>query len=150
MSFSLLCGFAGWGGPGGYVYQKAYLEFFCSKEKLDAIVEKCKALPSITYIAVNKGDNWVSNTAQSDVNAVTWGVFPAKEIIQPTIVDPASFKVWKDEAFETWSRSWANLYPEAADPSRNLLEEVKNSYYLVSLVENDYINGDIFSVFVDL
>uniref|UniRef100_A0A1J3CZC5 Methylenetetrahydrofolate reductase n=2 Tax=Noccaea caerulescens TaxID=107243 RepID=A0A1J3CZC5_NOCCA len=139
----------GWGGPGGYVYQKAYLEFFCSKEKLDAVVGKCKSLPSITYIAVNKGDNWVSNTAQSDVNAVTWGVFPAKEIIQPTIVDPASFKVWKDEAFETWSRSWANLYPEA-DPSRNLLEEVKNSYYLVSLVENDYINGDIFGVFADL
>ncbi|CAH8272769.1 unnamed protein product [Arabidopsis lyrata] len=92
----------GWGGPVGYVYQKAYLEFFCSKEKLDAVVEKCKALPSITYMAVNKGENWVSNTAQSDVNAVTWGVFPAKEIIQPTIVDPASFKVWKDEAFRTW------------------------------------------------
>ncbi|EFH52005.1 hypothetical protein ARALYDRAFT_905738 [Arabidopsis lyrata subsp. lyrata] len=92
----------GWGGPVAYVYQKAYLEFFCSKEKLDAVVEKCKALPSITYMAVNKGENWVSNTAQSDVNAVTWGVFPAKEIIQPTIVDLASFKVWKDEAFGTW------------------------------------------------
>ncbi|CAN7052435.1 unnamed protein product [Brassica oleracea var. botrytis] len=25
----------------------------------------------------------------------------SKEIIQPTIVDPASFKLWKDEAFET-------------------------------------------------
>ncbi|CAF1793480.1 BnaUnng03560D [Brassica napus] len=25
-----------------------------------------------------------------------------QEIIQPTIVDPASFKLWKDEAFETW------------------------------------------------
>ncbi|CAF1872641.1 hypothetical protein F2Q70_00028823 [Brassica cretica] len=140
----------GWGGPGGYVYQKAYLEFFCSKDKLDALVEICKALPSITYIAMNKGETWVSNTSQSDVNAVTWGVFPAKEIIQPTIVDPSSFNVWKDEAFETWSRNWANLYPEAADPSRNLLEEVKNSYYLVSLVENDYINGNIFKVFSDL
>jgi len=28
--------------------------------------------------------------------------------------------------------------------------QVKNSYYLVSLVENDYINGDIFAVFADL
>nr|AAL91367.2 chimera1 [synthetic construct]WBT04607.1 Met13 [synthetic construct] len=136
----------GWGGPGGYVYQKAYLEFFCSKDKLDTLVEKSKAFPSITYMAVNKSENWVSNTGESDVNAVTWGVFPAKEVIQPTIVDPASFKVWKDEAFEIWSRSWANLYPED-DPSRKLLEEVKNSYYLVSLVDNNYINGDIFSVF---
>ncbi|KAF2620084.1 hypothetical protein F2Q68_00041808 [Brassica cretica] len=136
----------GWGGPGGYVYQKAYLEFFCSKDKLDTFMEKSKAFPSITYMAVNKAGNWVSNVGEADVNAVTWGVFPAKEIIQPTIVDPASFKVWKDEAFEIWSRSWANLYPED-DPSRKLLEEVKNSYFLVSLVDNDYINGDIFSIF---
>ncbi|XP_010552834.1 PREDICTED: methylenetetrahydrofolate reductase 1-like, partial [Tarenaya hassleriana] len=96
-----------------------------------------------------KDGNWVSNIGQSDVNAVTWGAFPGKEIIQPTIVDPASFKIWKDEAFETWSRSWASLYPED-DPSRKLLEEVKSSYYLVSLVDNDYIHGDIFSVFAHL
>ena len=77
--------YAGWGGPAGYVYQKAYLEFLFSKNKLDAVVEICKALPCVA--ATNKGANWVSNTAQSDVNAVTSGVFPAKEIIQPTIVD---------------------------------------------------------------
>lgn len=139
----------GWGGPGGYVYQKAYVEFFCSKEKLNALVEKCKALTSVTYLAVNKGGELISNVGTSDVNAVTWGVFPAKEIIQPTVVDPASFMVWKDEAFEIWSRSWAQLYPEV-DPSKILLQEVQSSYYLVSLVDNDYINGDLFSVFSDL
>ena len=131
--------FAGWGGPGGYVYQKAYLEFFCSRDKLDTIVEKSKAFPSITYMAVNKAGNWVSNVGEADVNAVTWGVFPAKEIIQPTIVDPASFKVWKDEAFEIWSRSWANLYPED-DPSRKLLEEVHNHLlHLYSLLISNQI-----------
>lgn len=119
--------FAGWGGPGGYVYQKAYLEFFCSPEKLTALVEKSKALPFITFMAVNKEGNWKANVNQTDVNAVTWGVFPAKEIIQPTVVDPASFKVWKDEAFEIWSRSWASLYPEG-DSSRKLLEEVGSLY----------------------
>ena len=60
---------------------------------------------------------------QTDVNAVTWGVFQAKEIIQPTILDPVNFNVWKDEAFEIWSRGWASLYPEA-DASRKLVEEV--------------------------
>ena len=114
---------AGWGGLGGYVYQKAYLEFFCSKEKLNALVERCKAFPLVTYMAVNRGGSWTSNVALTDVNAVTWGVFPAKEIIQPTVVDPTSFSVWKDEAFEIWSRGWATLYQEA-DPSRTLLEEV--------------------------
>ncbi|KAA8532198.1 hypothetical protein F0562_006660 [Nyssa sinensis] len=138
----------GWGGPGGYVYQKAYVEFFCSREKLNALVEKCKAFPSLTYMAVNKEGSWISNISQTDVNAVTWGVFPAKEIIQPTVVDPSSFMVWKDEAFEIWSRGWAQLYPEG-DPSRKLLEEVQGSYFLVSLVDNDYIHGDLFAVFKD-
>jgi len=100
------------------------VEFFCSKDKLNALVEKCKAFTSITYMAVNKGgDDGISNVGNSDVNAVTWGVFPAKEIIQPTVVDPASFMVWKDEAFEIWSRAWAQLYPDG-DASRKLLEEV--------------------------
>ncbi|XVE84689.1 hypothetical protein DITRI_Ditri17bG0033600 [Diplodiscus trichospermus] len=139
----------GWGGPGGSVYQKAYLEFFCSMKKLDALVNKCKAFSFITYFAVNKNGNLLSNIGLTDVNAVTWGVFPAKEIIQPTVVDPASFMVWKDEAFEIWSRAWASLYPDN-DPSKKLLEEVQSSYYLVSLVDNDYVGGDIFAVFEDL
>jgi hypothetical protein len=29
--------------------------------------------------------------------AVTWGVFPGKEIIQPTVVDPIAFKSWRPE-----------------------------------------------------
>ncbi|KAF3441393.1 hypothetical protein FNV43_RR15307 [Rhamnella rubrinervis] len=138
----------GWGGPGGYLYQKAYLEFFCSREKLDVLVEKCRALPYLTYMAVNKEGSWVSNVGQTDVNAVTWGVFPGREIIQPTVVDPASFMVWKDEAFAIWSRGWARHYPEG-DPSAKLLQEIESSYFLVSLVDNDYIHGDLFAVFSD-
>lgn len=92
---------------------------------MTALVEKCKQFPSLTYLAVNKEGDLKSNVSNGDVNAVTWGVFPAKEIIQPTVVDPASFVVWKDEAFEIWSRVWANLYPEA-DPSRKVIEEVRS------------------------
>ena len=40
-----------------------------------------------------------SNVGQSDVNAVTWGVFPGKEVVQPTVVDPHSFSVWKVTLF---------------------------------------------------
>ncbi|KAK9125803.1 hypothetical protein Scep_014649 [Stephania cephalantha] len=139
----------GWGGPGGRVYQKAYLEFFCSPDKLKALVEKCKNFPSLTYAAVNKEGNTVSNIGPNDVNAVTWGVFPAKEIIQPTVVDPTSFMVWKDEAFEIWTRMWARVYQEG-DSSITLLEGVQKTYFLVSLVDNDYVNGDLFAVFNDI
>lgn len=120
---------AGWGEAGGYVYQKAYIEFFCSPESLNGLMNKCKAFPQISYMAVNKQGCWISNLKDTDVITVTWGVFPAEEIVQPTVVDPACFMVWKDEAFELWSRGWANVYPEA-DPSRTLLEEVRHLHCL--------------------
>ncbi|CAA3007472.1 probable methylenetetrahydrofolate reductase [Olea europaea subsp. europaea] len=103
-------------------------------------------------MAINKDGTWFSNVNQTDVNSMTWGVFPAKEIIQPTVVDAASFLVWKDEAFETWSSGWVKLNPEG-DPSTKLLEEVlqvQRNYFLVSLVVNDYINIDIFAVSKDI
>jgi len=139
----------GWGGPGGYVYQKAYVEFFCSPEKLNAVVEKSASNSSLTYIAVNSKGETRSNIGPSNVNAVTWGVFPGKEVIQPTVVDPVSFMVWKDEAFQTWDEEWASLYPEG-EPSTKVLSEIKSSYFLVSMVDNDYIHGDLFSVFAAL
>ncbi|KAF2325618.1 hypothetical protein GH714_031200 [Hevea brasiliensis] len=81
----------GWRGPGGYVYQKAYLEFFCSTDKLQVLVDKCKSFPLITYMAVNKGGTLVSNVGTNDVNVVTWGVFPAKQISnQLLLIPPAS------------------------------------------------------------
>jgi hypothetical protein len=52
---------AGWGGPGGYVYQKAYVELFCSSENLHALIGKVKENPSLTYIAVNAKGETQSN-----------------------------------------------------------------------------------------
>lgn len=59
-----------------YVYQKAYVEFFVSPDKLGPLLEKLDQSPSITYMAVNKEGDVKSNMKQDTVNAVTWGVFP--------------------------------------------------------------------------
>ena len=77
---------------------------------------------------------------------MTWGVFPQKEIIQPTVVDPESFPIWKDEAFELWKSEWQALYPEDS-PSYELIDEIYDTYYLVNIVDNDFIGGDIFAPF---
>ena len=37
----------------------------------------------------------VTNCNPQNAIAVTWGVFPGKEIIQPTVVDPVAFHYWK-------------------------------------------------------
>lgn len=136
----------GWGGPGGYVYQKAYVEFFVSPAKLDALLTKLDQHPSITYMAVNKDGDVKSNMKQDCVNAVTWGVFPGHEIEQPTVVDPVSFLVWKDEAFDLWVSEWGSLYEDGSD-SKKTLEGIAANWWLVSVVDNDHVKGDLFAVF---
>ena len=136
----------GWGGAGGYVFQKAYVEFFTSRENLQKILQRAKALPSISLHAINvKGESY-STLDEGAVTAVTWGVFPGREIIQPTVVDPKSFKIWKDEAYQLWLDEWRSLYDKDS-PSWNVISEIHDNYFLVNAVENDFVNGDIYRLF---
>uniref|UniRef100_M4BR52 MTHFR SAM-binding regulatory domain-containing protein n=1 Tax=Hyaloperonospora arabidopsidis (strain Emoy2) TaxID=559515 RepID=M4BR52_HYAAE len=135
----------GWGGPGGRVYQKAYVECFVSPENMKTIITNAAKKPSVQYHAVNLNGHSYSNASKSAV-AVTWGVFPNKEIQQPTIVDSSSFLVWKDEAFALWLKLWASLY-EPSSPSFKLLHEIHDTYFLVSVVDNDFMNGHIWDLF---
>ncbi|KAK9842943.1 hypothetical protein WJX74_004685 [Apatococcus lobatus] len=136
----------GWGGDHGYVYQKAYVEFFASPEAFKSLQGRLDKRPSITYMAVNQAGDVHANITPQDVNAVTWGVFPAKEVIQPTVVDPQSFNVWKDEAFQLWTSEWGSLYEEGSK-SRKVIDKVASTYFLVSVVDNDYINGNLYQAF---
>ncbi len=133
----------GWGGAGGYVYQKAYVEFFLSAEHLHTLLEIFSRNPHISFHAINNEGTAYTNC--DSVNAVTWGVFPGKEIIQPTVVDPDSFRVWKEEAFSLWMSMWGELYPTGSR-SRELLEHVQDTFYLVNVVDNDFVNGDIWTL----
>ena len=49
----------------------------------------------MTYYAINKQGDLRTNNISEGPNAVTWGVFPGKEIVQPTIVEAISFMAWK-------------------------------------------------------
>jgi len=99
----------GWGPKNGYVYQKAFVEFFVNKEILNDLIDKFSGNPWITFYTANKQGDFRTNNNKDESTAVTWGVFPGKEIIQPTIIDEVSFKVWKDESFVLWEE-WQYLY----------------------------------------
>ncbi|KAJ1993583.1 methylenetetrahydrofolate reductase (NAD(P)H) met13 [Dimargaris cristalligena] len=150
----------GWGPKNGYVYQKAYLEFFVSPEALDRLISRIGSCqggdddstgsaspPTLSYYAVNRRGDLRSNTQSDEPNAVTWGVFPGQEIKQPTIVDAVSFMAWKDEAFGLW-QLWANLYTPDS-PSYQVIQQIADDWYLVNMVDNDFQKpvGDIFQVF---
>ena len=136
----------GWGGAGGKVYQKAYLEFFTSNDKLSALLKHIKLTDNISYQAINIDGNLITNLSENSVMAVTWGVFPGKEIMQPTIVDTRSFLIWKDEAFGLWMNDWASIY-EQESASFKILQEIYKTYYLVNIVDNDYVDGNMIQQF---
>ncbi|KIM79705.1 hypothetical protein PILCRDRAFT_823250 [Piloderma croceum F 1598] len=128
----------GWGPRGGYVFQKAFVEFFAGKEDVERIVKKVREEGQglVDYFTGNiQGECW-SNVPDGGRNAVTWGVFPGQEITQTTIIERESFLSWKDEAFSIWAE-WASFYRPGSD-ERKLLEGIQNERWLVSLVHHDY------------
>eukprot|EP00796_Vickermania_ingenoplastis_P005125 gene5125-3679_t len=137
----------GWGPPHGYIYQKGYLEFFCSPATAQTVFTTLGKFPSLRFMAMTRqGSRMVkSNWKDSDsttaamhqafgrgVTAVTWGVFPGREIIQPTIVSIDTFRAWVEEAFDLWAAPFAlNEVP----PVIRLIQE---EWVLVCLVDNAY------------
>lgn len=101
-----------------------------------------------------------TNTTSEAPNAVTWGCFPHKEIVQPTIVESISFLAWKDEAYEI-GRNWARVY-EDKSKTRRMLERIfgegdadeeqqddESGWFLVNVVHNDFKKPDaIFAPFL--
>jgi methylenetetrahydrofolate reductase (NADPH) len=132
----------GWGSPGGYVFQKAYLEFFTSEENVLALLQVLGRFPGVHFQVVNKNGliNYTNIKSRKPI-AVTWGVFPGQEIVQPTIVDPIAFDHWRTEAFGLWTEQWGKLY-EPDSESRKIVDGISESYYLVNLVDNDFPKGN--------
>jgi len=131
----------GWGPADGYVYQRMYIEFFVDKEKLEKLINHLNSYPWITYQAVNKNGQVIQKNENQIVAALTWGVFPNREIIQPTIYDSDVFLVWKDEAFSLWNE-WIKIYEEDEEKcaeSAELLKNIRDEYYLMTIVDNDYV-----------
>jgi len=132
----------GWGQPGGYVFQKAYLEFFTSEENVIALLQVLGRFPGVNFQVVNNsGRVNFTNIKHKRPIAVTWGVFPGREISQPTIVDPVAFNQWRTEAFGLWTEQWGKLY-EPDSSSRKIIDSITESYYLVNLVDNDFPKGN--------
>jgi len=73
----------------------------------------------------------------TEPNAVTWGVFPGREIVQPTVVDPVAFRAWKQEAFELWKSQWASAYKSVDkggsaedETAQSVIESIRSTYWL--------------------
>lgn len=158
----------GWGPKNGYVYQKQYLEFFVHKDTLVPLLEKIDSFnketdsSTITYYSVDNEGNLETNTKDNDINAVTWGVFPGEEILQPTIVEQTSFLAWKDEVFRLLSE-WVNIFQSNIIRDLDVKEEdiqgfitfmtkFRDEFVLCNFVNNDFFddNQTIFNLIKEL
>merc|ERR1719331_18155 len=139
----------GWGPAGGVVYQKAYVEFFCSPAMLKKLQAHFLKKKDVDWMAISKnGDMQTSPTSAGPVTAVTWGVFPGAEIQQPTVVDAASFRAWKGEAFALWDM-FLEVNGENADQKR-IVSNIADTWYLINVVDNNFLSGDLFKGMIDL
>ncbi|KAI1255146.1 hypothetical protein MGN70_003210 [Eutypa lata] len=121
----------GWGPLNGYVYQKAYLELLVPPELFAEVLQRIHNHPDLSYYAVTRTGTLKTNAPSEGPNAVTWGVFPGKEIVQPTIVESISFLAWRDEAYRL-GKDWAHCY-DANTPSRVLIDKIMDEWYLVNI-----------------
>ncbi|KAL4931255.1 methylenetetrahydrofolate reductase (NAD(P)H) MET13 [Aspergillus undulatus] len=138
----------GWGPKNGFVYQKAYLELLVPPYLIDDLIARITSNEDLTYHAVTKAGELRTNTRDSP-NALTWGIFAGREVVQPTIVETVSFLAWKDEAYQL-GEDWAKCH-DGASPSRKLLQGIMDSWYLVNIVNNDFHNTyDLFELFKGL
>jgi methylenetetrahydrofolate reductase (NADPH) len=155
----------GWGPVNGFVFQKAFVEFFIPAADWGALEKKLRRpgmKDTVCFYAIDARGDFVSsdtiqashgegenghgeNEARQEVrepstNAVTWGVFPGKEIVTPTIIEEVSFRAWSEEAFSIWGE-WAKVYGRGSE-SQKLLDRIREQSWLVNVIHHDYVDKD--------
>lgn len=145
----------GWGPAHGFVFQKAFVEFFVPSADWRVLLEKLQSAEvqgSVCFFAANAAGDFVSSdqnggaggeavpSSEASTNAVTWGVFPGKEIITPTIIEEMSFRAWSEEAFGIFGE-WAKVYPKGSESDR-FLERVRQDSWLVNIIHHGYVEKD--------
>ncbi|RYP77043.1 hypothetical protein DL771_001333 [Monosporascus sp. 5C6A] len=143
----------GWGPQQGFVFQKAFVEFFLPSAAWRVLLEKLQSAEvqdTVSWYAANAAGDFASSdltgglageaAKEPSTNAVTWGVFPGKEIVTPTIIEEVSFRAWSDEAFGIFAQ-WAKVYGKGSE-SAALLEAVRADVWLVNIIHHDYVDAD--------
>ncbi|KAM4056078.1 methylenetetrahydrofolate reductase [Hirsutella rhossiliensis] len=142
----------GWGPANGFVFQKSFVEFFLPSDDWKTLLDRLnspRVRESICFYATNAKGDFVSSDSSggvngasswSSTNAVTWGVFPGKEIVTPTIVEEVSFRAWGEEAFGIWGE-WVKVYGRGSD-SENLLNGIRDDIWLVNIIHHEFVDKD--------
>lgn len=128
----------GWGPAGGFIFQKAFVEFFLPLthfHRLRPYLTSTSIAPEISWYMGTSSGTFESSEPREAVHAVTWGSFPGKEIVTATMVEEVSFRAWVEEAFGIWGE-WARCVRGTG--SRRFLREVREGWCLVNVIAHGY------------
>ncbi|GAB7347314.1 hypothetical protein MBLNU459_g3393t1 [Dothideomycetes sp. NU459] len=129
----------GWGPKNGFVFQKPFVELFCSAADWTRLRSVLDSDDQVSYFACNAAGDFVA-TDEDSLNPVTWGCFTGKEIVTPTMIEAVSFRAWAEEAFGIWNE-WRHVYPPRS-PSAKLLSSVRSEYWLVNVIHHAFTEKD--------
>lgn len=136
----------GWGPRNGFVFQKAFVELFLPSESWKALHETLcgkEVARNVSWYAASATGEFASSgdaEGEGSTDAVTWGVFPGKEIITPTIIEEVSFRAWTEEAFGIWDE-WSRVYGVKSE-SKKCVEGIKEDLWLVNIIHHGFVEGD--------
>lgn len=108
----------------------------------------------VSWYAADCGGGFDSSEKSEAVHAVTWGMFPGKEIATATMVDEVSFRAWTEEAFGVWAE-WARCVGGVGNSggsggeggggssgrARGFLEECMEGCWLVNVIGHEFREG---------
>jgi methylenetetrahydrofolate reductase (NADPH) len=149
----------GWGPPGeGFVFQKAFVEFFLSRaaweEDLKPRLQRYSE-EEVSWLKTDANGAFECSTSSvasvdktsskltpglNGVNSVTWGVFRGKEIVTPTIIEEQSFQAWGEEAYGIWNE-WRRVFPRGSEEEQ-FLEKCRAEMCLVNVVGQQYVGKE--------
>jgi methylenetetrahydrofolate reductase (NADPH) len=148
----------GWGPGEGFVFQKAFVEFFVPRQTWERDLKphlQNHGEDEISWLKTDSQGVFESSSSSESptdpttskpaagatgVNAVTWGVFRGKEIITPTIIEEQSFRAWGDEAYGIWEE-WRRVFPRGSEEEK-LLESCKRGFVLVNVVGQRFVGRE--------
>lgn len=131
----------GWGPKGGWCFQKAFVEVFIPAADFGRLRAVLDEVDQCSYLAQSAKGEFVrkgGESAEPRTDAVTWGVFPGKEIVSPTIVEEESFRSWAQEAWGVWGE-WAAIMPKENEEARKYLEWCGQDGWLVNVIWHDFV-----------
>jgi methylenetetrahydrofolate reductase len=130
-----------WSSDMGYIYQKEYLEFFCSRDKLLSIlkcINKMNQKKRYIYCATNVSNKIITNARKCDVT-ISWSVLNEHNILKINTISYDKFLKWKDNSYKIL-RDWMELY-DIKSTSYEVLNNMHENYYLVYIIDNDYVRA---------